>query len=82
MKPELRRRLIGSIEYLRKMGFFQDYSSLSSEEMLEKIFDEETCYENAWWTGREITGHLEKLHGQSARAPNWSGILPWHKKML
>jgi len=50
------------------MGFFQDYSSLSSEEMLEKIFDEETCYENAWWTGREITGHLEKLHGQSARA--------------
>jgi hypothetical protein len=53
MKPELRRRPIGSIEYLRKMGFFQDHSSLSSEEMLKKIFYEETCYENAWWTGRD-----------------------------
>jgi hypothetical protein len=40
MKPELRKRLIDSIEFLRKMGFFQDYSSLHSEEILEKIFNE------------------------------------------
>jgi len=30
MKPELRKRFIDSLGYLRKMGFFEDYSNLSS----------------------------------------------------
>jgi hypothetical protein len=37
MKPELRKRLIDSIEYLRKMGFFEDYSNLTSNEIYRRI---------------------------------------------
>jgi hypothetical protein len=37
MKPELRKRLIDSIEYFRKMDFFRDYSNLSSEEIYRRI---------------------------------------------
>ncbi len=37
VNPKLRKRLVDSIEYLRKMGFFQNYSDLSSEEILKKI---------------------------------------------
>jgi hypothetical protein len=65
MNPVLRKRLIDSIEYLRKMDFFKDYSSLSSEEILDKIFSGEICYEDAWWVDREITGHPQRWHGQS-----------------
>lgn len=32
-----RERFIDSIEYLRKMGFFKEYSNLTSEEIFEKI---------------------------------------------
>ncbi|MEM3957946.1 MAG: hypothetical protein QXO47_07040 [Thermoproteota archaeon] len=32
-----RERFIESIEYLRKMGFFEEYCNLSSEEIFEKI---------------------------------------------
>jgi hypothetical protein len=42
MNPELRKRFIDSINCLRRMGFFQDYSNLTSEEILEKIFSGET----------------------------------------
>jgi|GEM_PF-1874640 len=63
--PELRKRLIDSIEYLRKMDFFEDYSSLSSEEILDKIFSGEICYEDAWWVDREITGHPQRWQGQA-----------------
>jgi len=48
MEPELRKRFIDSIEYLRKMGFFQDYSNLTSEEILEKIFNGEIDYSKHW----------------------------------
>lgn len=33
----VRERFVGSIEYLRKLGFFEDYSNLTSEEIFEKI---------------------------------------------
>jgi hypothetical protein len=33
----VRERFINSIEYLRKLGFFEEYSNLSSEEIFEKI---------------------------------------------
>ncbi len=48
MKLELRKRFIESIEYLRKMGFFEDYSGLSSEEILERIFSGEIDYRYRW----------------------------------
>lgn len=34
---DVRARFIESIEYLRKMGFFEEYSNLSSEEIFEKL---------------------------------------------
>lgn len=39
MNPELRKRFVDSLDYLRKMDFFKDYSNLTSEEILEKIFN-------------------------------------------
>lgn len=48
VNPELRKRFVDSIEYLRKMDFFRDYPDLSSEEILEKIFGGEMNYEY-WW---------------------------------
>jgi len=44
MNPEVKKRLVGSMEYLRRVGFFQDYSNLTSEEILEKIFNGEIDY--------------------------------------
>ncbi|MEM2058756.1 MAG: hypothetical protein QXO76_10970 [Thermoproteota archaeon] len=41
MNPELRKRFIDSIDYLRKMDFFKNYSKLSLEEISEQIFDGE-----------------------------------------
>ncbi|MBO3842933.1 MAG: hypothetical protein FGF48_11065 [Candidatus Brockarchaeota archaeon] len=49
MRSELRKRFIDSIEYLRKMDFFKDYSDLTSEEILEKIFEGEIDYEVHWF---------------------------------
>lgn len=49
MNPELRKRLIDSIDYLRKMDFFQDYSNLHSEKILKKIFGGEIEYSDSWW---------------------------------
>lgn len=34
---DIRKRFINSIEYLRKLGFFEEYSNLTSEEIFEKI---------------------------------------------
>ncbi|MEM3028575.1 MAG: hypothetical protein QXW09_00375 [Thermoproteota archaeon] len=57
MNPELMKRFIDSIEYLRKMDFFQEYSSLSSGEILDRIFSGEVnC--TFWW---------EELEGEPAR---------------
>ncbi|MBO3798061.1 MAG: hypothetical protein QXO47_01400 [Thermoproteota archaeon] len=57
VNPKLRKRLIDSIEFLRKMDFFKDYSNLSSEEILEKIFSGEIDYRPQWfaeeWTEEE-----------------------------
>jgi len=72
MNPELRRRLIDSIEYLRKMGFFEDYSSLSSEEILEKIFNGEIDYEDAWWIDREIRKSPREPEHSEGRLLIWS----------
>ncbi|MCX8184127.1 MAG: hypothetical protein N3F08_06905, partial [Crenarchaeota archaeon] len=33
----VRERFIESIEYLRKMGFFEEYVNLSSEEIFERV---------------------------------------------
>ncbi|MEM3523554.1 MAG: hypothetical protein QXU11_09680 [Thermoproteota archaeon] len=49
VNPELRRRLINSLNYLRGMDFFKDYSDLSSEEILDKIFSGEIDYETKWF---------------------------------
>ncbi|MBO3810254.1 MAG: hypothetical protein FGF50_11775 [Candidatus Brockarchaeota archaeon] len=49
MNPELRKRLVDSIEYLRKMDFFKEYFNLASEEILEKIFSGEIDYESQWF---------------------------------
>lgn len=53
VNPELRKRLIDSIEYLRKMDFFKDYSNISSEEILDKILGEEIKYSISWWGEEE-----------------------------
>lgn len=47
--PKLRKRFVDSIDYLRKMDFFKDYSDLSSEEILERIFSGEINYPHSWW---------------------------------
>ncbi|MEM3388156.1 MAG: hypothetical protein QXU47_09295 [Candidatus Bathyarchaeia archaeon] len=47
MNPKLKKRLVDSIDYLRKMDFFKDYSNLTSEEILEKIFRGELNY--SYW---------------------------------
>ncbi|MBO3810213.1 MAG: hypothetical protein FGF50_11570 [Candidatus Brockarchaeota archaeon] len=49
MRPELRKRFIDSLDYLRKMDFFKDYSDLTSEEILERIFSGEISYETQWF---------------------------------
>ncbi|MGB9717638.1 MAG: hypothetical protein ACPL4E_04260 [Thermoproteota archaeon] len=58
MDPELRKRFVDSIEYLRSMNFFQNFSSLSSEEILEEIFDGEIDYSVFWWDEEKF---LEKV---------------------
>ncbi|MEM3660494.1 MAG: hypothetical protein QXU11_08790 [Thermoproteota archaeon] len=70
MNPKLRKRLVDSIEYLRKMDFFKDYSSLSSEEILGKIFDTgELRYPISWRD--EKKGHLWGAGTVSELERNW-----------
>ncbi|MBO3841498.1 MAG: hypothetical protein FGF48_03675 [Candidatus Brockarchaeota archaeon] len=52
VNPKVKKRLINSLDYLRKMNFFKDYSNLTSEEILEKIFSGEIGYKN-WWGEKE-----------------------------
>ncbi len=49
MNPELRKRFVNSIEYLRRMDFFKGYSDLTSDEILDKIFNGETDYDVDWF---------------------------------
>jgi len=49
VNPKLRKRFIDSIEYLRGMNFFNDYSDLSSEEIFERILRGEIGYQFSWW---------------------------------
>lgn len=37
MNLELRERFVDSIEYLRRLDFFKDYSDLSSEDFFEEL---------------------------------------------
>jgi len=60
MNPELRRRFVNSIEYLRRMDFFNDYSNLSSEEILDKIFSGEIDYESQWFVEEAIERDREE----------------------
>jgi len=48
LDPEIRKRLMNSMDFLRKTGFFEDYSNLSSWEILEKIFSGEIDYTIGW----------------------------------
>ncbi|MBO3753879.1 MAG: hypothetical protein FGF53_03255 [Candidatus Brockarchaeota archaeon] len=48
INPELKKRFVDSIEYLRKMDFFKDYSSLTSVEIFNKILNGEMDY-GFWW---------------------------------
>lgn len=49
VNSELRKRFIESIDYLRKMDFFKDYSNLSSEEIFERILSGEINYGTQWF---------------------------------
>ncbi|MEM3449722.1 MAG: hypothetical protein QXP38_12790 [Nitrososphaerota archaeon] len=49
MNPELRKRFVNSMRFLREMGFFQDYSNLSSEEILDKILNGEIDLKSQWF---------------------------------
>lgn len=49
VNPKLRKRFIDSIDYLRNMDFFKNYSDLTSEEILDKIFSGEITYEVKWF---------------------------------
>ncbi|MGC8831671.1 MAG: hypothetical protein ACP5PQ_03730 [Thermoproteota archaeon] len=66
MDPGLRKRLIDSMEYLRKMDFFKDYSNLTSEEILEMIFNGEIDYSTQWFL-EEKSGKKSKEKSHSAR---------------
>jgi hypothetical protein len=64
MKTELKKRLINSIDFLRGMDFFKDHSNLSSEEILEKIFNGEIDYETQWFVEEESKRRSkERSHG-------------------
>ncbi|MBO3842113.1 MAG: hypothetical protein FGF48_06815 [Candidatus Brockarchaeota archaeon] len=49
VSPELRKRFVDSIEYLRKIDFFKDYSNLTSEEIFNKILSGEIDYGTQWF---------------------------------
>ncbi|MGB9716852.1 MAG: hypothetical protein ACP5PQ_02650 [Thermoproteota archaeon] len=48
MNSKLKKRFISSIDFLREMDFFKDYSDLNSEEILKKIFNGEIDYAVNW----------------------------------
>lgn len=71
MNPEFRKRLINSMKFLKEMDFFKEYSNLSSEEILEKIFNGEIDYEAQWFVEewpeemRRKVREGRKTHGQT-----------------
>ena len=74
VNPILRKRFVDSIEYLRKMDFFKDYSDLSSEEILERIFNGEINYAYSWWKEwRESILHSQE--GKSSFYTPLEGVL-------
>jgi hypothetical protein len=48
MNPKLKKRFISSIDFLRKMDFFKNYSNLTSEEIFDKILNGEIDYAVNW----------------------------------
>ncbi|MEM3649048.1 MAG: hypothetical protein QW506_07805 [Thermoproteota archaeon] len=55
----VKERFVGSIEYLRKLGFFEDYANLTSEEIFKKISEMKTFLKNLdeeghLWMGKSI----------------------------
>ncbi|MEM3648761.1 MAG: hypothetical protein QW506_06325 [Thermoproteota archaeon] len=48
VNPKVRERLIDSLNYLRKMDFFKDYSDLTSEGILNKMLCNEINYASSW----------------------------------
>lgn len=55
----VRERFIESIDYLRKLGFFEEYSGLTSEEIFEKISEVKTFLKNLdeeghTWMGKSV----------------------------
>ncbi|MBO3833227.1 MAG: hypothetical protein FGF51_07625 [Candidatus Brockarchaeota archaeon] len=79
MNPKLRRRFIDSIDYLRRMGFFEDYSNLSSEEILEKIFsgsiNYSINYSIRWIDAEKSEEFLEKARKDRERGETWGQLL-------
>ncbi|MBO3798979.1 MAG: hypothetical protein QXO47_03525 [Thermoproteota archaeon] len=49
MDPRVKKRLLDSIEYLRKLDFFQDYLNLSAGKILERILNGDIDYEPQWF---------------------------------
>ncbi|MEM3958519.1 MAG: hypothetical protein QXO47_10010 [Thermoproteota archaeon] len=43
---DVKQRFIESIEYLRKLGFFEEYSNLTSEEIFEKLGEKSIMLKN------------------------------------
>jgi hypothetical protein len=75
LNPTIKERLMNSMRFLRKMGFFQDYSNLSSWKILEKIFSGEIDYSINWedrlWSrphGAYLKDALERFEDEYLKA--------------
>ncbi|MEM3390381.1 MAG: hypothetical protein QW491_13385 [Thermoproteota archaeon] len=67
MNPQLRKRFIDSIEYLRRMDFFKDYSNLSSEEIFDRILSGEISYETHWFAEEWSKEERRKMKEEDIR---------------
>ncbi|MBO3832876.1 MAG: hypothetical protein FGF51_05760 [Candidatus Brockarchaeota archaeon] len=69
----VRQRFIESIEYLRQLGFFEDYSNLTSEEIFEKIREGSILLKNLreedW--AKESTYEIDSLLATYDRKRIW-----------
>ncbi|MBO3797613.1 MAG: hypothetical protein QXI42_09605 [Thermoproteota archaeon] len=74
MNPELRKRFVDSIDYLRKMGFFQDYSNLSSEEIFEKILRGEIDY-SIFWEDGDLSDEEYKRKRDKLKLSSYGAVL-------
>jgi hypothetical protein len=48
MRPEIRKRYVASMDFLRGMSFFKNYQNLTSDEILDMIFRGDIDYSISW----------------------------------